>query len=189
MFHQYTSTKLDNKVLFPIENLDVSEFLCHEAALEGGNHVYDLQSAVCHFGGMLFSYSHIICNKKKIIWLKTVCKWKLANVTIQQCYTDLLSFYLLYTVECLAYLEFFETEPSLFKSLKLCNFLSDRYKFGIKMSSFCPLHLICFEFALYKVYVVKLGKYSGTFFLPNVCTVSLKGITFKCYRRRVDLNS
>ncbi|XP_072034275.1 LOW QUALITY PROTEIN: uncharacterized protein [Amphiura filiformis] len=52
VFHQFTSTKLDNKVLFQIESLDVSEFLCHEAALEGSNHIYDLQSAVCHFGGV-----------------------------------------------------------------------------------------------------------------------------------------
>lgn len=47
VFHQFTSTKLDNKVHFPIEDLSFSEFMSPDCSL-----VYDLQSAVCHFGGM-----------------------------------------------------------------------------------------------------------------------------------------
>lgn len=42
------STKLDNKVNFPIMDLNFSEFMSPECSL-----VYDLQSAVCHFGGKL----------------------------------------------------------------------------------------------------------------------------------------
>ncbi|PIK57759.1 hypothetical protein BSL78_05367 [Apostichopus japonicus] len=47
VFHQFTSTKLDNKVHFPIEDLSFSEFMSPDCSL-----VYDLQSAVCHFGGV-----------------------------------------------------------------------------------------------------------------------------------------
>lgn len=47
VFHQFMSTKLDNKVNFPIMDLNFSEFMSPECSL-----VYDLQSAVCHFGGV-----------------------------------------------------------------------------------------------------------------------------------------
>ncbi|XP_077987451.1 uncharacterized protein LOC144442053 [Glandiceps talaboti] len=49
VFHELCSTKLDNKVLFPINNFDVSGFISGptDEAL-----TYDLQSCVCHFGGV-----------------------------------------------------------------------------------------------------------------------------------------
>ena len=71
VFHQFTSTKLDNKVLFQLENFDVSEFLCHEAALEGGSHVYDLQSAVCHFGGEFAFMIWVCCWNPLIVQYKS----------------------------------------------------------------------------------------------------------------------
>nr|XP_006821983.1 PREDICTED: probable ubiquitin carboxyl-terminal hydrolase 4-like [Saccoglossus kowalevskii] len=50
VFHELCSTKLDNKVLFPVENLDVSSYT--SGPTNGQSLTYDLQSAVCHFGGV-----------------------------------------------------------------------------------------------------------------------------------------
>ncbi|XP_071481337.1 uncharacterized protein [Diadema antillarum] len=50
VFHQAMSTKLDNKVLFPIEDIDVRDYMNVSDIDE--ELVYDLQSAVCHFGGV-----------------------------------------------------------------------------------------------------------------------------------------
>ncbi|XP_070537956.1 ubiquitin carboxyl-terminal hydrolase 4-like [Ptychodera flava] len=49
VFHELCSTKLDNKVLFPVEGLDVSGFISGPV---DDSLVYDLQSCVCHFGGV-----------------------------------------------------------------------------------------------------------------------------------------
>ena len=51
VFHQFTSTKLENKVTFPVEGLDMSDFLCPGVSSDELSLVYDLQSCVCHFGG------------------------------------------------------------------------------------------------------------------------------------------
>ena len=66
-----------------------------------------------------------------IIWIKTVWKFKIANVTIHQ-YTDLLRYHLFCTVEWL-HLQFFKTYLSLFKLLDLCYLTTDSFKLGIKM--------------------------------------------------------
>ena len=53
VFHQFTSTKLENNVQFPVEGLDMSDFLCPGVSSNGQGLLYDLQSCVCHFGGMV----------------------------------------------------------------------------------------------------------------------------------------
>eukprot|EP00057_Strongylocentrotus_purpuratus_P023857 XP_011678331.1 PREDICTED: uncharacterized protein LOC583829 [Strongylocentrotus purpuratus] len=50
VFHQAMSTKLDNKVLFPVEDMDVGEYM--GVATPQEDLVYDLQGAVSHFGGV-----------------------------------------------------------------------------------------------------------------------------------------
>nr|XP_054770711.1 uncharacterized protein LOC129278594 [Lytechinus pictus] len=50
VFHQAMSTKLDNKVLFPVEDMDVGEYMSISDSNE--DLVYDLQGAVSHFGGV-----------------------------------------------------------------------------------------------------------------------------------------
>ncbi|XP_033100991.1 uncharacterized protein LOC117104308 [Anneissia japonica] len=52
VFHNFMSTKLDNKVLFPLEGLDVSPYLCPAISAEKTQLLYDLQACVCHFGGV-----------------------------------------------------------------------------------------------------------------------------------------
>ena len=48
VFHELMSTKIDNKVVFPLENLDLS---CYLSGPEADNMLYDLQACICHFGG------------------------------------------------------------------------------------------------------------------------------------------
>ena len=50
VFHELSSSKIDNKVIFPLENLDLSEYISGPIT---NKMFYDLQSCVCHFGGML----------------------------------------------------------------------------------------------------------------------------------------
>ncbi|XP_071798526.1 uncharacterized protein [Asterias amurensis] len=59
VFHQFTSTKLENKVTFPVEGLDMSDFLCPGVSSDELSLVYDLQSCVCHFGGV--NAGHYTC--------------------------------------------------------------------------------------------------------------------------------
>ena len=49
VFHEFSSSKIDNKVIFPLENLDLSEYISGPIT---NKMFYDLQSCVCHFGGM-----------------------------------------------------------------------------------------------------------------------------------------
>ena len=49
LFHELSSSKIDNKVIFPLENLDLSEYISGPIT---NKMFYDLQSCVCHFGGM-----------------------------------------------------------------------------------------------------------------------------------------
>ena len=48
VFHDLASTKIDSEVIFPVENLDLTDYI-------SGPHtddlLYDLQACVCHFGG------------------------------------------------------------------------------------------------------------------------------------------
>jgi len=48
VYHKLSSIKIDNKVVCPLEALDLSDYISGpvSSAL-----VYDLQSCVCHFGG------------------------------------------------------------------------------------------------------------------------------------------
>ena len=50
VFHELSSSKIDNKVIFPLENLDLSEYISGPIT---NKMFYDLQSCVCHFGGMV----------------------------------------------------------------------------------------------------------------------------------------
>ena len=50
VFHELSSSKIDNKVIFPLENLDLSEYISGPIT---NKMFYDLQSCVCHFGGRL----------------------------------------------------------------------------------------------------------------------------------------
>ncbi|XP_038050346.1 uncharacterized protein LOC119723646 isoform X2 [Patiria miniata] len=59
VFHQFTSTKLENKVQFPVEGLDMTDFLCPGVSSDGLDLVYDLQSCICHFGGV--NAGHYTC--------------------------------------------------------------------------------------------------------------------------------
>ncbi|KAL4220399.1 hypothetical protein ACF0H5_020802 [Mactra antiquata] len=48
VFHEFTSTKVDNKVMFPLDNLDLNGFI---SGPKTKNLMYNLYSLVCHFGG------------------------------------------------------------------------------------------------------------------------------------------
>ncbi|XP_060563372.1 LOW QUALITY PROTEIN: uncharacterized protein LOC132722815 [Ruditapes philippinarum] len=48
VFHELSSTKVDNKVVFPIDNLDLN---CFISGPKTKNLMYNLYSLVCHFGG------------------------------------------------------------------------------------------------------------------------------------------
>jgi hypothetical protein len=48
VYHELSSTKIDNKVVFPLDGLDLSNYISGPATSEL---TYDLQSCVCHFGG------------------------------------------------------------------------------------------------------------------------------------------
>ncbi|XP_074658140.1 uncharacterized protein LOC141911078 [Tubulanus polymorphus] len=50
VFHDFSSTKIDAKVVFPMENLNLDKFVCSSAPAE--NLVYNLRACVCHFGGV-----------------------------------------------------------------------------------------------------------------------------------------
>ena len=50
VFHELIGTKIDNKVTFPLENLDLSDYISGPR-LTSASLRYDLQSFVCHFGG------------------------------------------------------------------------------------------------------------------------------------------
>ncbi|KAK3576537.1 hypothetical protein CHS0354_018043 [Potamilus streckersoni] len=48
VFHELSSTKVDSKVVFPLDNLDLSHFI---SGPKPKQLKYDLYSAVCHYGG------------------------------------------------------------------------------------------------------------------------------------------
>ncbi|ESP05048.1 hypothetical protein LOTGIDRAFT_109772, partial [Lottia gigantea] len=48
VFHEFSSTKIDNPVIFPQKNLDLTDFL---SGPKNTDLQYDLYSVVCHFGG------------------------------------------------------------------------------------------------------------------------------------------
>lgn len=48
VFHELSSTKVDNKVIFPLDNLDLCQFI---SGPKIKNLIYKLYSLVCHFGG------------------------------------------------------------------------------------------------------------------------------------------
>ncbi|KAK6165084.1 hypothetical protein SNE40_023647 [Patella caerulea] len=48
VFHEFSSTKIDNPVIFPQKNLQLTEFL---SGPKNNDLQYDLYSIVCHFGG------------------------------------------------------------------------------------------------------------------------------------------
>ncbi|XP_071950518.1 uncharacterized protein [Antedon mediterranea] len=52
VFHNLMSTKLENNVLFPVEDLNVSSYLCPAISADKAQLLYDLQGCVCHFGGV-----------------------------------------------------------------------------------------------------------------------------------------
>lgn len=49
VFHDSSSTKVDNKVVFPIEGLDLSDYISGPVR---DSLLYDLQGCICHFGGV-----------------------------------------------------------------------------------------------------------------------------------------
>ena len=49
VFHELSSTKVDNKVEFPLTGLDLADYI--SGPCEADNLLYDLTSCVCHFGG------------------------------------------------------------------------------------------------------------------------------------------
>ncbi|XP_014781994.1 uncharacterized protein LOC106877571 [Octopus bimaculoides] len=59
VFHELTSTKIDNLVTFPLEDLDLSQFT---SGPHTKNLLYDLHSFVCHFGGS--NSGHYTCYSK-----------------------------------------------------------------------------------------------------------------------------
>ena len=65
VFHQAMSTKLDNRVLFPIDDMDVGDYMNVTDSDE--DLIYDLQSAVNHYGGELFVNSGSICDDVVIL--------------------------------------------------------------------------------------------------------------------------
>jgi len=48
VYHKLSSIKIDNKIMCPLEALDLSDYISGPVSSEL---VYDLQSCVCHFGG------------------------------------------------------------------------------------------------------------------------------------------
>jgi len=48
VYHELSSTKIDNKVVFPLEGFDLANYI---SGPKSDELVYDLQSCVCHFGG------------------------------------------------------------------------------------------------------------------------------------------
>ncbi|XP_050395581.1 ubiquitin carboxyl-terminal hydrolase 32, partial [Patella vulgata] len=48
VFHEFSSTKIDNPVIFPQKNLQLTDFL---SGPKNNDLQYDLYSIVCHFGG------------------------------------------------------------------------------------------------------------------------------------------
>ncbi|CAE1268979.1 unnamed protein product [Acanthosepion pharaonis] len=76
VFHELTSTKIDNLVSFPLEHLDLSEF---SSGPRTKHLIYDLHSIVCHFGGS--NSGHYTCyakHPKEDVWYyyndETVCQ-------------------------------------------------------------------------------------------------------------------
>ncbi|GAB1605457.1 uncharacterized protein LOC115230714 [Argonauta hians] len=59
VFHELTSTKIDNLVTFPLEDLDLGQFI---SGPHSKNLLYDLHSFVCHFGGS--NSGHYTCYSK-----------------------------------------------------------------------------------------------------------------------------
>ena len=49
VYHELSSTKIDSKVVFPVEKLDLSNYT---SGPQTDSLTYDLQSCVCHFGGL-----------------------------------------------------------------------------------------------------------------------------------------
>ena len=64
------STKLDNRVLFPIDDMDVGDYMNVTDSDE--DLIYDLQSAVNHYGGELFINSNEICDDKGDVMMMMV---------------------------------------------------------------------------------------------------------------------
>ncbi|KAK3094941.1 hypothetical protein FSP39_008127, partial [Pinctada imbricata] len=48
VYHELSSTKVDAEVIFPLEDLNLSNFI---SGPDAGNLSYDLYSTICHFGG------------------------------------------------------------------------------------------------------------------------------------------
>jgi hypothetical protein len=44
----HTSNKLNNRLRFPLTDLDVTSYIAEEFA--GDQHIYDLYACVCHYG-------------------------------------------------------------------------------------------------------------------------------------------
>ena len=59
VFHELVGTKIDNKVTFPLVDLDLGDYISGpkltSSGSAGGALRYDLQSFVCHFGGKFSS--------------------------------------------------------------------------------------------------------------------------------------
>ena len=53
VYHELSSTKIDNKVMFPLEGLDLSDYISGPGS---SDLIYDLQSCVLHFGGCPFIF-------------------------------------------------------------------------------------------------------------------------------------
>lgn len=76
VFHDYTSIKLDEKVAFPLDGLDLSSYASGPIS---DDLIYDLQACVCHVGnlssGHYTSYTkHAITNEWYYYNDETVCK-------------------------------------------------------------------------------------------------------------------
>jgi hypothetical protein len=50
IYHGLSSTKVDTPVIFPIENLDLADYMAGPEMNGSNQPTYDLQSCVCHFG-------------------------------------------------------------------------------------------------------------------------------------------
>ena len=48
LFHGTSSSKVDDKVIFPLDNLDMGDYL---GGRKLGPHLYGLYGVVCHMGG------------------------------------------------------------------------------------------------------------------------------------------
>jgi len=59
VYHKLSSIKIDNKVVCPLESLDLSNYISGPVSSEL---IYDLQSCVCHFGG-----SWVVCLQMSIV--------------------------------------------------------------------------------------------------------------------------